>query len=335
MNRNFTLQNTSLPEVATIQPVPEGARALLRFPGDDGGESLTAMAQRDFDAALQLLAERAQYITGAAGAAIALRDAAGMICRASVGDCAPALGLRVQIDSGLSGESVRTRQILRCDNADNDARVNRESCRALGIASVVVMPLVTSDEVSGLFELFSAKPYAFEERDIVALQRLSEMVQTAIQRAQAVELTEQELRLKSPGETDHPSVAVNAGPGAPAGEDVKAPQLREIEAQPSTTAALPTANTESLSAEDDSPIVVTERGNIGKCSSCGFPVSQGRELCVDCEKARGTDAPVEISSGFLAEVGQTSDAGWLGSHKYELIALAVIVLLVAVILSLR
>ena len=52
------------------------AREALRFPGEDGGKSLTEMARRDLDATLQLLAERAQYITGASGAAIAhgLRD---------------------------------------------------------------------------------------------------------------------------------------------------------------------------------------------------------------------------------------------------------------------
>ena len=42
-------------------------------PGENGGRSLAEMAHRDLDAALQLLAERAQYITAASGAAIALR----------------------------------------------------------------------------------------------------------------------------------------------------------------------------------------------------------------------------------------------------------------------
>ena len=56
------------------------AREALRFPGEDGGKSLTEMARRDLDATLQLLAERAQYITGASGAAIALREGENMIC---------------------------------------------------------------------------------------------------------------------------------------------------------------------------------------------------------------------------------------------------------------
>src|SRR5437899_11359616 len=171
-------------------PATQSSREPLRFPGDDGGKSLSEMAQRDLNAALQLLAERAQYITGASGAAIALREDEEMICRASAGPSAPALGAHLQVNSGLSGESVRTRQILRCDNAELDSRVNRESCRALGIASVVVLPLIREPEVNGVFELFSGRAYAFGERDIIALERLAEMIQTALEHAEAARRAE-------------------------------------------------------------------------------------------------------------------------------------------------
>src|SRR5271166_2498617 len=159
-----------------------------RFPGEDGGQSLAEMACNDLDAALQLLAERAQYITGASGAAIALRrgEHNDMLCRASAGSNAPELGALLSMEYGLSGESVRRRQALRCDDAERDPRVNREGCRQLGIASVVVMPIVNEREVLGVFELFSGKPRAFEERDISAMQRLSEMVETAVKHAVAV-----------------------------------------------------------------------------------------------------------------------------------------------------
>src|SRR5581483_9797429 len=139
MKTNSMIESGMSEPMATPQPgAPSG---LLRFPAEDDGRSLTNMAQRDLDAALQLLAQRAQYITAASGAAVALREQGEMICRASAGTSAPGLGTHLQTDSGLSGESVRTRQILRCDNSDTDSRVNRETCQALGIASVVVMPL--------------------------------------------------------------------------------------------------------------------------------------------------------------------------------------------------
>src|SRR6185312_3114146 len=170
--------------------------------------SLSQMAQRDLDATLQLLAERAQYITGASGAAIALREGETMVCCASSGPSAPELGAHLQIDSGLSAESVRTRKILICEDAENDPRVNRESCRTFGIASVVVMPLVRGEEVYGVFELLSGRPRAFEERDYVALNRLAEMIQTAVEHADAAHRAENEL--------GQPAVAGSSAESVPA-----------------------------------------------------------------------------------------------------------------------
>jgi len=174
---------------ASANPGSANLVSTVRLPPPDGGHSLAEMARRDLDAALQLLADRAQYITGATGAAIALRRNGknDMLCRASAGSNAPELGALLSTEFGLSGESVRTRQPLRCDDAERDVRVNREVCRQLGIASVVVMPVVNDDGVLGVFELFSGRVNAFGERDLSAVQRLSEMVETAVRLAEATE----------------------------------------------------------------------------------------------------------------------------------------------------
>jgi len=200
------------------------------------GTSLVEMAQRDLSATLQLLAERAQYITGASGAAIALREGEKMLCRASAGPSAPELGTRLQIDSGLSGESVRTKQILRCDDAENDARVNRESCRALGIASVMVMPLIRENEVNGVFELFSGRPYAFEERDVIALQRIAELIQTAVEHADAAKRAEKEIAGETivaeevePADVSPPAESIELAPRAEAQTEVPITDRREKE----------------------------------------------------------------------------------------------------------
>lgn len=173
---------------ATAPPASSDLPPNLHAPLEDG-YSLADMARRDLDAALQLLVDRAQYITGASGAAIALRRSGknDMQCRASTGSNAPELGALLSTEFGLSGESVRTRQPLRCDDAERDARVNRDVCRHLGIASVIVMPVVNDEEVLGVFELFSGEVNAFGERDLSAVQRLSEMVETAVRLAEATE----------------------------------------------------------------------------------------------------------------------------------------------------
>ena len=137
----------------------------------------------DLDQALQLLAERAQTFTRATGAAIALTEGASMICRASAGQDAPGVGARLTIGSGFSGECVRTGQLLRCEDSETDPLVDRESCRALGIRSMIAVPVRWDDAVIGLLEVFSPEPYAFSTNDPLALKRLAEIISRAVHRA--------------------------------------------------------------------------------------------------------------------------------------------------------
>ena len=319
--------NAHLPKLA--QPAP-------RFPGEDGGRSLAEMAQSDLDAALQLLADRAQYITGSSGAAIALRRGQhnDMLCRATVGSNAPELGALLSMEYGLSGECVRTRQPLRCDDAERDPRVNHEVCRELGIASVVVMPIVSQQHVLGVFELFSGRPHAFEERDLSALQRLSEMVETAVKyavlapAAPAVEASpavETQPSLDSApeaGEAESSVGVVNPDP-APSEENISLTELKQAEEQaPEKTepeqpqpaaapkkplfwsAALQTSPGPVRSDESPASIAVPPMlRNLQKCQACGFPVSQGRTFCVECEEKqwRGQRLPQLTANAVSAE----------------------------------
>ncbi len=179
----FPAGNTGDPTVGTDRagtdrPASVGA-------GGDNSIGSRAFGETELDSALQLLVERAQYITGATGTALALPQGEEMVCRASAGSSAPAVGARLQVRSGLTGESIARRQLLRCDNAETDPRVNLETCRALGIASIVVLPLLRrGGEVRGLFELFSDHPYAFEERDLIALERMADLTLTALDLAE-------------------------------------------------------------------------------------------------------------------------------------------------------
>src|ERR1700681_1709525 len=72
----------------------------------DKANGSRALGETELDSALQLLVERAQYITGATGTALALPQGEEMVCRASAGSSAPAVGARLQVRSGLTGESI-------------------------------------------------------------------------------------------------------------------------------------------------------------------------------------------------------------------------------------
>jgi putative methionine-R-sulfoxide reductase with GAF domain len=134
----------------------------------------------NLDSALRLVAERAQALTHATGAAIALSQGKEMICVASSGADSPALGTRLQVGSGFSGECVGQGRVLRCDDSETDPRVDRESCRALGIRSMVAVPIRLGDAVVGLLEMFSGTPNAFAATDQTVLQRLAEVILAAV-----------------------------------------------------------------------------------------------------------------------------------------------------------
>lgn len=145
----------------------------------------------DLARALQLVAERAQTLVRASGAAIAIadKDPDFMICRASSGADAPPVGARLQVGSGFSGECVRTGMLLRCDDTETDARVDRESCRALGIRSMLAAPVRAGGKSIGILEVFSGQANTFSESDSRVLQRLVETVLAAVNRTtRAVDL---------------------------------------------------------------------------------------------------------------------------------------------------
>jgi len=307
-------------EPAKQEPLP------ARVPANNGNNSLTEMAQSDLEAALPLLAERAQYITGASGAAIALIEDSEMICRASAGPSAPELGAEVQLKSSLTGESVRTRQVLRCDDTDTDPRVNRQTCIALNIKSVMVVPLLREQEVIGVFELLADRTSAFEDRDVKALERLAEMVQTSLEHAAAAKRALQEIAEKN-------EKAEGQKPDAPIA-------AAKTETDNSETIVLPPETPETIAAKpEEEPPPPKEIDKIKHCEACGFPISPGRTLCVDCEAARlSGDNPAPLASSyapaFLARFENRKEQGWLAANLYT-IGTVLIVALTVVLLILR
>jgi putative methionine-R-sulfoxide reductase with GAF domain len=143
----------------------------------------------DLAAALRLIAERARVLVRASGAAIALaeNDPEFMLCRATSGKDAPPIGARLQVGSGFSGECVKTGMLLRCDDTEVDARVDAESCRALGLRSILAAPVRVNEKSIGLIEAFSGEPNAFTEVDGRVLQRLASTVLAAVNRAARAE----------------------------------------------------------------------------------------------------------------------------------------------------
>ncbi len=143
-------------------------------------------AELDLEPAISAITDRAQHLTGATGAAIALRKGDEIVCRARAGRTAPDLGVRLQADAGISAEAVRTGEIMLCNDAERNPRVDLATCRRLGVRSILVSPLRSYRRTLGVFEVLSSSPSAFDERDVATMQLLSSMMVAAISRISSI-----------------------------------------------------------------------------------------------------------------------------------------------------
>jgi GAF domain/Sel1 repeat len=174
-------------------------------------------SQGDVDTLIYLIVERALSSTGASGAALAMLHGRDMLCVATAGSDAPALGSRLQIGTGFSGECVRVRRLLHCDDAESDSRVDRESCRALGIRSMVAAPIGGEGSVVGLLEVFSPTAKAFNASDRALLKRLADSVSVIPNHAtlhggNSVSGTQQRTPLPLAADSGNQAVAIQCRP---------------------------------------------------------------------------------------------------------------------------
>jgi putative methionine-R-sulfoxide reductase with GAF domain len=144
----------------------------------------------DLEPGISIIAEKAQTLTGATGAAIALRRGDEIVCRARTGRTAPDIGVRLQTDSGLSAECVRTGEVLLCHDAESNPRVDWATCRRMGVRSILVAPLRHFRRTLGVFEVLSSAPHAFDNNDVATMQFLSGMMVATISRLSSLQPTQ-------------------------------------------------------------------------------------------------------------------------------------------------
>jgi N-acetylmuramoyl-L-alanine amidase len=185
----------SMPPI-TSPPGREALQALLAFSSlhqqilrrrENGPQELAAdpeevykVEQLVLDEVLQLVAERALAMTGADGIAIALAEANGIVCRAAVGRIAPDVGARVDPSSGFSGECLVSGSVVRCDDAENDPRVDVVACQRLGVRSMLAVPLSARQSILGFIEAFSVETHGFNDSDVRSLRLLAELILAAM-----------------------------------------------------------------------------------------------------------------------------------------------------------
>lgn len=277
-------------------------------------------AALEFQATLQLLAERARFLIAADSVAIALREGGEFVYAATTPDSAGEVGSAADVTEERMRQCIESRKPV--------------SSFADGSSSLVI-PVLRDETVIGLFQLCGRSP--FEDRDEQAVSRLAELIKTAIDHKDAA------LRAESCGFEEIPEVT-EVSEIQETAEVVKAkdiaetPELPDVPQAP-TAGAAPTlwhapaesdaSPAEPSEAEARPPAVTAPVVEIQNCSSCGFPVSPGRKFCVDCEKhSEIPSAPVEMFST------QTQES-WVSAYGYTVASIIVSALAIAIIVWLR
>src|SRR5690242_8711789 len=128
----------------------------------------------DNDAALALIVRRLAELTHATGAAIALRDGQHAICRASYGN-APDVGVQLS-QSSLSGECLRTANVVLLADSETDPRVDAEICRQLNFRSLLIVPVLSDGKPTGIAEVLSPNAGNFEGGDILVVSFIADLI---------------------------------------------------------------------------------------------------------------------------------------------------------------
>ena len=123
-------------------------------------------------------------LTHADGAAVAVRDQLGIICRASTGD-APEVGSRLRPDSALTKECFESGRVVVCQDTETDYRVRSSTAKSLRLRSAVVVPLEVSGSILGVIEILSSRPFAFHTTHIAGLRRIAQLLAPALAPAPA------------------------------------------------------------------------------------------------------------------------------------------------------
>ena len=215
-------QESSGNATALLSEPPKLTQVAQTLAAHGGGALSVNLA---LDLVLNDVVEQARAATGGSGAAIALFRDGELACRATSGENAPDLGVRVDARSGLAGACVSTGEMQQCQDTETDPRVNPEICRLLGVRSMLMAPLVDGQRLIGVIQVFSAWPNAFGKREISALQVLAGRIAESNRQAEA--------GLSAPVQNSEPQVVaeeIRANPIEIEPTQIEPTQVEEAEA---------------------------------------------------------------------------------------------------------
>jgi GAF domain len=129
---------------------------------------------------LQLVAERAQAITGGAGAAIWLLRGTQVVCQFACGALTPGAGESLAVANSRLTVCLRDGLVLRCADAKADPRTRYDALPGVAEGSFVAVPIHYEGRVQGALEITFAEARGFDEADVRTCQILSGLISETV-----------------------------------------------------------------------------------------------------------------------------------------------------------
>jgi TonB family protein len=173
---------------------------------DTGSKTMVHAASGE----LATIAQRAQAFTNASGTAIALSEGSmeEIVCRARSGSTAPDIGASLRLEGTFTGLCIQTGKELRCDDAETDTRVDTAAIRALGIRSMVVIPIKEDGRVVGVLAVFAPTAHAFTITHVAVLRTIADQISASLHKERRLAVEEHPLQVSPPSPVKAASLPV-------------------------------------------------------------------------------------------------------------------------------
>lgn len=146
-------------------------------------QSAIAATPGDLDHVMDLIVEGAlKVVPHAGGALVEMRDHEERECQAASGMAARFIGARQQFSGTLFEQCVLSGHAQHCPDTQNDPIVDAAACRAAGIASILLAPIMHEGKVVGALKLYGTRSHVFDDQDTLIVQLLAGLLTTGMAR---------------------------------------------------------------------------------------------------------------------------------------------------------
>lgn len=155
---------------------PESLSALIQV------QQLMATGESDLNHVMQVIAEHARKVAGAAGVAIGVLRGEQLEYRAGSGSAANSVGRQLTAVLGVSAGSGSRGEILRVEDSESDARIEASICRQFGAKALLMLAIYQGRAVAGLMEVLFDEAHFFQDREVRTYRLMAGLVEEAMSR---------------------------------------------------------------------------------------------------------------------------------------------------------